>query len=140
MLYVEPLQYCPNSLEHNLLALEQRSAQQLTNSIPNIRTCNNSDRPLLPLAVPSIVSKSLLFQSELHIPVQRNGHSAQPSTQHRTDQTAIDLINRQQKRNDLSPRLAADTMYVYERQGAQHRDVCASEQCVGVMRSDRSAE
>lgn len=134
------LRNCPGSLEHYLLALEQRPTQQLTDSIPNIRACNDGHRPFLPLAVPEAVNNCRIAPGSLNSPVQRNWHGAQPSTQHRTDQTAIDLINRQQKRNNLSPCLAADPMYVDERQGAQHRDVCASEQCVGVVRGDRSAE
>ena len=130
----------PSSLEHDLLALKQRPTQQLTDSISNVRACNDGHRPLLPLAVPEIVNNCLVAPSSLNSPVQRNWHGAQPSTQHRTDQTAIDLINRQQKRNGLSPCLAADAVYIDERQGTQHRNVCASEQRVGVVRGDRGAE
>lgn len=42
------------SLKHDLLALEQCTSQQLANRVSNVRTCNDCDWPLLPLAVPRI--------------------------------------------------------------------------------------
>lgn len=111
-------------LEHNLLALEQCATKQLSNRVSNVCASNNSHRPLLPFA----------------IPIQRNGYSARPSTQYGTDQTSVNLVNRQQKRHSLSPSLAIHTVYVDQRQRAQHRNVRASQKRVGVVRCYRSAE
>lgn len=52
------LRRCIHLLEHDLLALEQRAAQELTDRIANVRTGNDRDGPLLPLAVPNRVSMS----------------------------------------------------------------------------------
>lgn len=76
----------------------------------------------------------------LHSPVQWNRHGAQPGTQHRTDKTPIDLIDRQQERNSLPPCLTADSVYVDKRQGAQYRNVSAGEERVGVMCGDWGTE
>lgn len=85
---------------------------------------------------------SVKFDSLINIdsPIQGNRHGAQPSTQHRTNQTTIDLVNRQQERNSLPPCLATDSVYVDQRQGAQHRDVRAGEQRVGMVGGDRGTE
>ena len=66
----------------------------------------------------------------MYSPIQRDRYSSQPSPQHRADQPAIDLVNWQQERNNLPPRLAIHTMYVYKRECAKERNVGAAEQGV----------
>jgi len=68
---------CPSSLEHDLLALEQRSTQKLTDRISNVCACDNGDRPLLPLAVPGAVSNFLLLSSDSTY--QSNGMGTAPN-------------------------------------------------------------
>lgn len=52
------------------------------------------------------------------LPVQRNGHSAQPGAQYCTNATPIHFINWQQKRYSLSPGLTTNSVYIDERQCA----------------------
>jgi len=80
------------------------------------------------------------LESFKYSPIQGDGYSAQPCTEHGTNQSSVDFIHRQKQRDDLPPSLAVYTVYVYQRQCAEQRDVGSSEEGVHVMRGGRRAE
>lgn len=73
-------------------------------------------------------------------PVQWNRHSAQPCTKHSANQSSVDFINRQKQRDNLPPGLAVYTVYVYQGQCTEKRDVSAAKESMPVMRGDGRAE
>jgi hypothetical protein len=75
-----------------------------------------------------------------HSPIQWNGHSTQPCSEHGANQSSVDFVNGQKQRDNLPPGLAIYAMYVYQRKSAEQRDVSATEQGMQMMCGGRRAE
>lgn len=74
------------------------------------------------------------------LPVEGNRHSTQPRAQNGANQASIDFVHGQQEGDSFSPCIATNSMDVYERQRAQHGDVCASQEGVQVVCRHRSTK
>jgi len=111
-------------IKFNLLSLEQIATRKLAHHIANIRTCDDRDRPLLPIAIPvRPVSTPPLVPNNAHIkydengdlPIERYGHCPKPSTQQRPYRSPKHIIEGQIQGRSFPPPGSINTVYIHER-------------------------
>lgn len=76
----------------------------------------------------------------IHIPIQRDGHSADPSSYQSTDGSTKDLIDGSSQGTDFDPFGSVDTMDVEKGVCGEERDVQTTVQSVDLVRGERGAE
>jgi len=103
---------------------QQQPTHDLAKGPPKIRTDNNRDRKLLPLA----------------IPVQRDGHSTGPRTDQRAQRATKDLIDRHIEARHQPPFVLVHAVDVDQRQRRQQRDMQRAEQSLWLRVREGRAE
>ena len=116
--------YSTTSCNLNLGALEQQSTHNLANRISHVGSSQDGDWPLLPSAVP----------------VERDGHSTDPSTNQSSDRGTKDLVNGCSQCANLDPFGTIDTVDVEKRVGGEEGDVETAVNGVGLVGGERGTE
>lgn len=103
---------------------QHRAARQPADDAAGIRPGQDRDRPPLPGAVP----------------IQRDGHGAQPRAQRGARGAADDGVERRAEARERGPRGPVDPVYPEEREERQERQVSGAEERVRRVREQRGAE
>lgn len=105
-------------------AKRQCAANRLTQDVSSVKAADNSDGPLLPLT----------------IPVERNGHRAEPRTQQSSYETAVCLVQRCRRTGESRPGARVDSVNVEEWEKRENGDVGGAEEGMRYMRQEGGAE